>query len=323
MKSGLIVGAFLIAASSSVAVCAAHAQDYPNQTIRFITGFPPGSGADTFTRFLAERIKEVSKAAIVVENRTGATGSIALEHVARSKPDGYTILVTAGSATAAQNHLYKEQRINVLEAMRIAGSINRMGFMIGVDPKSPYKTLQDLTDALKKKGDKANYGTSNTSGIALGELYKKIAGLNTTQIKYRGTPDSLRELNGGTLDFITIDPGFGLPQAKQGRVRLLAVSTPKRIASIPDIPTLEESGIKGVDLTVWWAFIVPKKTPDAVVNKINGWMKEALSKPVSKKFFEDAGGEVYISTPAEGDAHFARDEKNWENILRIANIPKQ
>jgi tripartite-type tricarboxylate transporter receptor subunit TctC len=299
-------------------------QDFPSQPIRFITGFPPGSGADLFTRFVAERMKEVSGAQINVENRAGATGAIALEHVARSKPDGYTILLTAGSATAAQNHLYKEQRVNVLESLRMVGSITRFGFMIGVDPKSPYKTLQDLTAALKQKGESANYGTSNTSGIALAELYKTFAGgLKTTQVKYKGTPDSLRELNGGSLDFITFDPGFGLPQVKQGRLRALAVSTPQRISSIPDVPTMEEGGVKGIDLTVWWALIVPKATPDAPVNKLNGWLKTALEMPQSKKFFEDAGGEIYITTPAQADAHFQRDEKNWAEYLRIAGIEKQ
>lgn len=302
----------------------AQAQEFLNQGIKFVTGFPPGSGADLFTRFMAERMKEVSGAQIVVENRSGATGAIALEYVGRSKPDGHTILLTAGSATAAQNHLYKEQRINVIESLRMVGSITRFGFMIGVDPKSPYKTLQDLTAALREKGEKGNYGTSNTSGIALAELYKTFAGgLKTTQVKYRSTPDAMRELNTGNLDFITFDPGFGLPQVKQGRLRALAISTPKRIASIPDVPTMEEGGVKGIDLTVWWALIVPKATPDPIVNRLNGWLKTALEMPQSKKFFEDAGGEIYITTPAEADAHFQRDEKNWVEILRIANIEKQ
>ncbi len=318
VKQAALAAAFILSFAN-----VAQAQNFPNQPIRFVTGFPPGSGADLFTRFMAERMKEVSSATIVVEHRAGATGSIALEHVARAKPDGYTILLTAGSATAAANHLYKERRINVVEAFRIAGTITRFGFLIAVDPRSPHKTLQDLTAAMKLKGDKSNYGVSATSGIALAEMYKTFAGLQSMRITYRGSPDALNELYGGNLDFLSIDPGFALPQAAQGKLRILAVSTGKRIASIPEIPTMAEGGVKGIDIPVWWALILPKPTPDAVINTLNGWMKAALEKPESKKFFQDAGGEVLISTPTEADAMFIQDEKNWGEYLDIAKIEKQ
>ncbi len=318
------VSIFAVTAACAVAsAIPALSQNYPNQQIRFVTGFPPGSGADLFTRFMAERMKEVSSASIVVENRAGATGSIALENVARAKPDGYTVLVTAGSATAAANHIYKERRVNVLDAFRIAATITQFGFLIAVDPKSPHKTLQDLTAHLKQKGDKANYGVSATSGIALAEMYNAFAELRTTRITYRGSPEALNELYGGNLDFLSIDPGFALPQANQGKLRILAVSTAKRIASMPDVPTMEEGGVKGINIPVWWALILPKQTPDAVINMLNGWANAALEKPESKKFFQDAGGEVFISKPADADAMFIRDEKSWEEYLRIAKIEKQ
>lgn len=301
----------------------ANAQNFPSQQIRFITGFPPGSGADLFTRFVAERMKEVSGANIIVENRPGATGGIALEHVARAKPDGYTLLLTAGSATAATNHLYANNRVDVIESLRIVGTINRMGFMIAVDPKSPYKSIAELTAAMKAKGDKANYGVSNTSGTILGELYKNFAGLQTMRITYRGTPEAMKELNGGNLDYLAVDPGFALPQQQQGRLRILAVSTKERIASIPDIPTMEEAGVKGIDISVWWAVIAPKATPDPVVKTLNGWLNDALRKPESKKFFNDAGGDVYINTPEDSDALFKREEKAWGEYIRISGIEKQ
>lgn len=318
-----VIAAGLVTAMTLAIPTWASAQTFPTQAIRFITGFPPGSGADLFTRFIAERMKEVSGAQIVVENKPGATGGIALEHVARSKPDGYTLLLTAGSATAAQNHLYKENRVNVIETLRIVGTINRMGFMIGVDPKSPYKSIAELTAAMKQKGDKANYGTSNTSGTILGELYKNFAGLQTMRIVYRGTPEALKELNGGNLDYIAVDPGFALPQQAQGRLRILAVSTKERIASIPDIPTMEEAGVKGIDITVWWAVIAPKATPDDVVQKLNGWLNEGLRKPESKKFFNDAGGDIFISNPKDADELFLREEKAWGEYIRISGIEKQ
>ncbi len=308
--------------TSLIGGCAG-AQEFPGQPMRFVTGLPAGSGADSFTRFVAEKMKEVSGASIVVENRVGATGAIAMEFVARAKPDGYTAYLTAGSATASANHIFKIPRVNVLEAFRIAGTINRMGFMIAVDGKSPHKTLQELTAALKAKGDKGNYGVSATSGIVLAETYKAIAGLETGQVRFRGGGDTLNELAAGNLDFSSIDPGFSIPQHNAGRLRILAVSTGKRVESIPDIPTLNESGVKGVDQTVWWCIALPKATPDAIVNKINAWLNEALRKPESKKFFNDAGGDIFISTPAEADALFAREVEAWGEYLRVAKIEKQ
>ena len=301
----------------------AQAQDFPNQPVRFITGFPPGSGADVVTRYTAEKIKETSGVNIIVENRVGAAGGLAMETVARAKPDGYSVLLATATATAAANHLYKERRIDVLEAFRIGATINRQGFMITVDPGSPYKTLAELTAAMKIKGDKANYGTAAPTGLVLGEMYKAMAGLQAQQIRFRSGGDSLKEMASGAIDFGALDPQLGLAQFRQGKLRILAVATGSRISALPDVPTMEEAGVKGVDLTGWWGLIVPKATPDSVVNVMHGWMQKVLPRPEVIQFFKDSGADAFSLPPKEADALFVKEEAAWGRYAEIAKLEKQ
>src|SRR3954468_4151423 len=149
------------------------AQDYPAQDIHFVTGFPPGSGADVLTRYFAEKLRPLTNRPVIVDNKVGASGAIALKGVSLAKPDGYTMYLGAGSATGAQMHLYKVTPVTI-ESFQIAATINRQAFMIVVDAKSPYQTLPQLTEAMKKKGKEASYASGAPSSIVLGELYKSL-----------------------------------------------------------------------------------------------------------------------------------------------------
>jgi tripartite-type tricarboxylate transporter receptor subunit TctC len=231
----------------------AHAQSYPNADIHFVTGFPPGSGADVITRFFAEKLRPVAGRTILVENKVGASGAISIEYVARSKPDGYTILFNAGSATAASMHLMKSPPVDVLKSFEIAATINRQAFMLVVDAKSPYHSVPELTAAMKQKGEKASYATAAPSGIVMGEMYKAITGVKAVEVRYKDAVGSLNELMDGKLDYGMHDPVFSLAQAREGRLRILAHSSGTRLNAIPDVPTMAESGVPGMDLTSWWA----------------------------------------------------------------------
>ncbi len=203
----------------------AHAQSYPSADIHFVTGFPPGSGADVITRFFAEKLRPVAGRTILVENKVGASGAISIEYVARSKPDGYTILFNAGSATAASMHLMKSPPVDVLKAFQIAATINRQAFMLVVDAKSPYHSVPELTAAMKQKGEKASYATAAPSGIVMGEMYKAITGVKAVEVRYKDAVGSLNELMDGKLDYGMHDPVFSLAQAREGRLRILAHSS--------------------------------------------------------------------------------------------------
>lgn len=317
-SAGLLVGAALavVAAAPSSAV----AQGYPSQDIRLVCAFPAGSGADVLVRYFAEKLRPIVKATVIVENKAGAGGNIASEYVSRAKPDGHTIFVHAATAVAANMSLFKNPPVDVGKTIQIAATINRQPFMLVVDAKSPYKTVADLTEAMKKKGEAASYATAAPTGRIMGEIYKNVMGLKAVEVNYRTAPDSLNELTNGRLDFGMHDPVFSLAQQREGRLRVLAVSTGDRLAASPDLPTMTESGIK-MDLTGWWAAMVPTGTPQPVIDQINSWFTQIVSSEESKKFLNSFGGDPHIQPPAEAQKRFLQDIKDWGDYVRMAKIP--
>jgi tripartite-type tricarboxylate transporter receptor subunit TctC len=299
------------------------AQQYPNRDIRFICAFPPGSGADVLVRFFAEQLRPIANRTIIVENRSGAGGNIAIEHVARSKPDGYTVFVHAGSAVAAGMHLYKNPPVDVGKAITIAATINRQPFMLVVDAKSPYKTVADLTAAMKQKGDKASYAAAAPTGRIMGEIYKQTLGLKAVEVNYKTAPDSINDMLSGAVDYGMHDPVFSLAQAREGRLRILAHSSGQRLQAIPEIPTMAESGVPGMDLTSWWCVHVPIATPRPIVDQLNKWMVDIVGTEETKKFLNQFGGDPFILTPDQAQALFIKDEKAWGEYVKMAKIEPQ
>ena len=205
------------------------AQDYPNQLIRVISAFPPGSGADIVVRFFAERLKPlVNNQTVIVESKVGAGGMVSVEYIAKAKPDGYTVLVHSGVSAANLMYLVKNPPIDAAKDIQMAAMINRQPFMIAVRADKPWKNLAELTSYLKDQKEKATYGQSATIAKVGGELYKQIAGLSTTEVGYRNSPEILNDIAGGSLDFAVLDPLTSLAQARQGRIRILAVTTAER-----------------------------------------------------------------------------------------------
>jgi tripartite-type tricarboxylate transporter receptor subunit TctC len=310
-------GAFTLA--SAFGLRAGQAQDYPSQDIRMVCAFPPGSGADVLVRYFAEKLKPIANRTVIVENKSGAGGNIATEYVARAKPDGHVIYVHAGTAVAANQSLFKKPPVDVVRDIRVAATINRQPFMLVVDAKSPYKTVAELTEAMKKKGDKASYAYAAPTGRIMGEIYKDKTGVKALEINYRTAPDSLNEMLSGKLDFAMHDPVFALAQQREGRLRILAVSTGKRLDALPNQPTMTELGIP-MDLTGWWAAMVPAGTPKPVVDKIHQWFVQMVSSDETKKFLNSFGGDPYINTPEQGQAMLERDVKAWGDYVRLAKI---
>jgi tripartite-type tricarboxylate transporter receptor subunit TctC len=272
------------------------AEDYPSQDIRLVVGFPPGSGADVFVRFFAEKLRPLAGRTVIVENKPGAASNIATEYVARSKPDGHTIYPFAVTTVAASMHLFKKPPVDVGKALRAVATINRQPWMLLVDAKSPYKTVAELTAAVKQKGAAANYATAANPGRIMGAIYKDKAGLDAVEVQYRAAPDSLNEMSNGRIDYGLHDPVFSMAQQREGRLRVLAVSTGQRMQAAPDIPTMTESGIP-MNLEVWWGVMVPAATPDPIANKINQWFAEIVNAPDTRKLLADAGADPMTRTP--------------------------
>ena len=300
----------------------ASAQSYPNQDIRLICAFPAGGGADVLVRYFAEKLRPIVNRTVIVENKAGAGGNIATEYVARAKPDGYTIYVHAGSAVAANQSLFKKSSVDVLRDIRVAATINRQPFMIMVDAKSPFQSLKDLTDAMLKKGDKASYGAAATTGTVMAEIYKARTGIKAVEVNYKTATDSLNDQLSGRLDFTSQDPVYALAQQREGRLKILGVSTGKRLEASPELPTMSEQGVE-MDLTGWWAAMVPTGTPKNVIDTINGWFVKSVSAPETKAFLNKFGGDPLIETPEVAQQRFMKDINTWKEYIKIANITPQ
>jgi tripartite-type tricarboxylate transporter receptor subunit TctC len=311
-----------LAAATGTMPESAFAQAYPSQDIRLICAFPPGSGADVLVRYFGEKLRPISGRTVIVENKSGAGGNIATEYVARAKPDGYTIYVHAATAVAANQHLFKKPPVEAAKAIQIAASINRQPFMLVVDAKSPYKSVAELTAAMKQKGDKATYATAAPTGTIMGEIYKDATGIKAIEVNYKTAPDSINEMLSGKVDYGMHDPVFSLAQQREGRLRILAVSTGKRLEANPEAPTMAESGVP-MDLTGWWAAMLPAGTPKPVVDKVNQWFGEIVKTEETKKFLNSFGGDPFVNTPETAHELFLKSINDWGNYVRIAKITPQ
>jgi tripartite-type tricarboxylate transporter receptor subunit TctC len=300
----------------------ARAQEYPSQDIRLICGFPPGSGADVFVRYFAEKLRPLAGRTVIVENKPGAASNIATEHVAKSKPDGHTIYPFAVTTVAASMHLFKKPPVDAGKELRAVAATSNLAFVLTVGANSPYKSVAELTAAMKQKGGAANYAVAANPGRIMGSIYKIKAGLGAAEVQYRAAPDSLNEMENGRMDYGLHDPVFVLAQVRAGRLRALAVSTAERLGAAPDIPTMTESGIP-MNLALWWGVMVPAATPDPIANKINQWFKEIVSAPETKKFLNDSGADPMIRTPEEAQKMFLIAIKEWGEYVRMAGIEPQ
>jgi tripartite-type tricarboxylate transporter receptor subunit TctC len=299
----------------------AFAQDsYPGtREVHVIAAFPPGSGADVFTRYFAENMRPFLGATIVVENKVGASGNIALLHVARAKPDGYTILIHAPSAIASNLSLFKNPGYEP-SAFDVLGSVCRLPFTVSVAASSPHKTLQSLVAAVRAKGANASYGTTAPTGQVSGAMMKNILKLAVVEVPYRTAADSVNDLDSGAVDYMMYDPVFAMPRHREGKLRVLAVSSKERMTTAPDIPTMHESGVTGVDVIGWWGVVVPAGVPQPVKEKISSAFLKMAEKPETKKWLTEFGGDPWVVGPAEAQQQILKDIKDWAGYVRLANI---
>jgi tripartite-type tricarboxylate transporter receptor subunit TctC len=301
---------------------ATSAQTFPSQDLHFVTAYPAGSSSDGIVRFIAERMRPLAGRTILVENKVGANGAIATEYTARAKPDGHTIFIHAGSAVAGNMALFKNPTVDAATAIQMVGTINRQAFMLAVAAGSPYKSVAELTAAMKAKGAKGSFATYATTAKIMGELYRQQAGLETVEVSYKVGADTLNDLKSGALDFGMYDPVFAMAQQRNGNLRILGVAVAERLQAASDLPTLREQG-HDIDLPVWFSMMVPAATPKPVVAQLNAWLNEVVKRDDTKKFLNGFGADPWISTPEEAQARLLKDIKDWAEYVRVAKIEKQ
>ena len=320
--SGLLALAGLVGMASLPQQVAAQA-DYPARNITIVCTFPAGTGADIYVRYFAEKLQQKLGKTVIVENKGGAQGNIGTEFAARQKPDGYTILIAPGSSTmAAAQSTFKKLPFNPDKDFAPVTTLVRLGFVIVVAANSPHKTLADLTESLKKKGDKGRYGSGSNTGLVQGELYKKAYGLRTKVVNYTGAMEGLNDLLGGQLEFYSMDTAFAQGQIAAGKIRALSQSTSYRATGYETVPTMKELKVPGFDrLEPWWAAYVPAGTPKPIIDKLEAWLNEIVKMPETKAFYNKLGGDPY-----PGDRNLLakiqkEDTAAWRAYVKLAGIP--
>jgi len=312
--------AALTAAAATLAALPVAAQDYPSKPISLVVPFGPGSGTDQFARVLGQALGDDLKVPIVVENKGGAAGFIAAQYVAKAAPDGYTLLTTTNTTQSANEHLFKKLPYDPVKDFAPITLVSTGQMLLLVRPDSPYKTLADLIAAAKKAPGKLSFGAGSSSSQVASELLKQMAHVDALYVPYKSNPLALTDLIGGQIDFMFADAPTALPQVQGGKLRALAASGSKRVAAAPDVPTVAEAGVKGYDMSYWFAIYAPAGTPAAIVNKLNQAFAKATTSEGFKNFMAKTSGEVSLSTP-EGLAQFqAADSKKWGQVIRAAGI---
>jgi tripartite-type tricarboxylate transporter receptor subunit TctC len=300
----------------------AAAQDYPTREIRSICNFTAGSGADIVVRYYSDKLSKLAGRPVIVENRPGAQGLVATDFVAKSKPDGYTILITPASSTlATAPHIFKQVPFDPLKDFAPVTTLNSLAFTIVVDAAKPYRTIDDLLAALRAKRDNGFYGTQSNSGQVTGELLKQMRGLKTVYVPYKATGDALASLLGGDVDFLTVDATWASTMHPH-KVRILAQTSAKRSGALPDIPTLAELGFPGFDITPWWGVVVPAGTPRPIVERLAAWFNQINATDDTKQFLARAALDIFPGSPESMAALLKTELERWKGFVELAKIEK-
>ncbi len=301
---------------------AARADNYPSRHLEVYLGFPPGSGADILARFYTERMGAALKQTVVIQNKPGANGNIAAEAVARAKPDGYSILFGPSAAMAGGKYLYKNMPVDALKDFTVVAPLSEVGFVVAVNPSSPFKTLQDLTDHLKKNPNRS-YGTASSMGIASALLYLNTVGASALNVPYRNTADAERDMESGFLDFVLIDSVASATRVGTGKLRGLGVTTTRRLPKLEQVPTMQEAGLPNYAITGWWIVLVPTGTPPDIVNKLNAVVSDISRSDEAKAFFGNLASVPLVDTPAGARQKLVDDTAQWGMIAKLGSIVPQ
>jgi tripartite-type tricarboxylate transporter receptor subunit TctC len=299
------------------------AQQFPQHEIHVYCGFPAGSSADVWVRHVAEGLRPLAGKPVLVENKVGASGNLAVEALAHAKPDGHTLAISPGGPLSYNVHLYKRLGYDPVEGLMPVGTVVKFPFVLVVDPRRPVSSVAELVAQLKAKPGDATYGATGGGPIVLSELLKYHAGFNAVQVLYRNTSAIMNDLMAGNLDFVFMDSASALAQIHEGRLKALAVSTPTRSALAPEIPTMAEAGFPGIDRIAWFGAVLPKDTPESIAGTFNNWLQTILASDETKRFFQTAGAEVFPGTPDQLTA-LQRDEiEKWAKLVKLAKMEPQ
>lgn len=297
----------------------AGAQTYPVKPVRIVVGVPPGGGTDILGRVLARRLSDVHGQQFVVENRPGAGTVIGAELVAKSAPDGYTLLL-AINALAANHTLYKKLPYNTLRDFAPVILAASTPNILVAHPSLPAKSVQEFVALAKARPNQIAYASSGSGSAAYlaAEVFKLATGVRMTHVPYKGTSPALTAILAGEAQAMVAALPGAIPFVKERRLRALALTSAKRAPTLPDIPTLAEAGIKGGEFDTWYGFFAPAGTPTEIIARLNGSVKTLLSSAEVRQQLAAQGLEPAGNTPAEFDKYFRAEVENLARVIRAA-----
>jgi tripartite-type tricarboxylate transporter receptor subunit TctC len=313
-----------LAAASALAssmAAAASAQTWPNRVIRLVVPFTPGGGIDAVGRIIGARLSEIWGQQVVVENKPGAGANIGIEFVARAAPDGYTMLISAGGL-AVNQFLFPSIGYDPIADFAPVALICLFPNLVVVPKDSKFHSISDIVAFAKANPGKLTYASPGhgSSPHMSAELFKYMAKVDITHVPYRGAAPSLTDLIAGRVDMQFAVMASGLPLVENGQLRALAVSTATRQDSAPRVPTIAESGVPGYDMSSWFAFVAPAKTPADIIRKMNADTLTVLAEPAIKARLDKLGVIPAGSTPEALGAHLKEEMAKWGPVIRAANI---
>jgi tripartite-type tricarboxylate transporter receptor subunit TctC len=316
---GVSAGLLLLSAAFS----GASAEPYPSQRITLVVPFPAGSATDGVTRHLAESIRAATNATVLVENKPGADGNLAALAVLKADPDGYTAFVTTNSTQAANVSLFNSLPYDSKVDFAPVAGIMTLPMMLTVKSDFPTKSVAEFVELAKKRKEPLSFGSGNTSSRGAAELFRFREGIEMQHVPYRGMPQALTDLMGGQIDCVFADPASAQGLVQDGKLRALAVTSSKRIETMPNLPTIAESGLPGYELNAWVGVFVRANTPPEIIAKLNELVTAFVNSPDARTYLATIGATPFPSTPQELATFQETDTRRWVEIVETAKIEKK
>ena len=316
----LLMSALLGSLNSGLAF--AQTADYPNKPIKIVVTFPPGGSSDAIIRILSTRLNDKLGQPLVIDNRPGAGGNIGLSVVAKAAPDGYVLGVGAAGGLTANVSLYPQMPFDVAKDFQPITMLAAIPFVLVGHPSVPADNIQQLIAYAKSQAGKVSigHGGNGTAMHLSTALFTQMADLKLIEVPYRGSGPAAMDTLSGQIQLSITDLAAALPHIKAGKLKAFAVTSPKRLSNLPDVPTLAESGLTGYDSTGWFGLVAPAGTPASIIQKLNAEFTAALNDEGIKSQMRQSGMEPVATTTEGLDAYIKSETQKWARVIRQANI---
>jgi len=299
---------------------ALRADDYPTRPITLVAVFGPGSASDTICRIIANKLGPALGQPVIVEDRPGADGALAALYVHHQRADGYTLLMGTNSPLSADPYLHKDVNYDPVKDFVPITRVGSFTLMLVVNPNLPIHSVKEMIDYAKANPGNLTFATGNTAGIVALEMIKRDTGISMLHVPYKSTPPALEDIIAGRVSMMLADFTAAMPHIGAGTLRPLAVSRIRRSALFPDLPTMDEAGIKGFNLDTWAGLVAPAGTPPQIVTKLNGALRKIIDSPETQAQFKNIGFEGFSSTPEELGDFIKAQLALWGKMIKDANI---